>query len=206
MHDRKHFILNEKFSIDEKFSKFEKLMENEQKYQTNLNHQLKKQSENLFLLNNEILLLRKHEKEFDINIQAYINQMRNIRTQINKFDQQLLKQQEFIYHQDFLKQTTDRRLNRMLGEKSNEKYSESDLKIRELRKEYETKKNQYDQLEIQLKIVNEELRIIKRDFDQLAEGKNLFHEKFLQFDLYTSLSEKLTKKLNTEKEVQKYAS
>ena len=194
-------VLNEKFSFTEKFSKFEKLIENDQKYQNNLNNQYKKLSENLFLLNNELLSIRKREKQYDLDNQAYHNQIHNIKNQIDKLDQQLLKQQELIYHQDFVKQTVDRRLNRLLGEKTNEKYSESDVKIRELRNEHEKKKYQYDQLQNQMKILNEELRIVKRDFDQLNLEKNDFNEKFLQFDLYINLSEKMIKKTNNEKEV-----
>ncbi|CAF1211887.1 unnamed protein product [Rotaria sordida] len=198
--DRKYFILNEKFSIDEKLSKFEKLMKNEQKYQNNLNNQYKKLSEIFFLLNNKLLFIRKHEKQYEIDNQAYQNQIHNMKNQINQLDQQLLKQQELIYNQDFIKQNIDRRLNRLLGEKTNEKYSEFDLKIHELQNEYEKKKYQYDQLQNQIKILNDELRIIKRDFDQLIIDKNDLNEKFLQFDLYISLSEKLIKKLNNEKE------
>ncbi|CAF3405452.1 unnamed protein product [Rotaria sp. Silwood1] len=198
--DRKYIILNEKFSIDEKLSKFEKLMDNEQKYQNNLNYQYKKLSETLFLLNNRLLFIHKQEKQYEIDNQAYHNQIHNMKNQINRLDQQLLKQQELIYHQDFQKQTIDRRLSRLLGEKTNEKYSEFDLKIRELQNEYEKKKYQYDQLQNQIKILNEELRMIKRDFDQLIIDKNDLNEKFLQFDLYITLSEKLIKKLNNEKE------
>ncbi|CAF2823340.1 unnamed protein product [Rotaria sp. Silwood2] len=198
--DRKYVILNEKFSIDEKLSKFEKLMENEQKYQNNLNYQYKKLSETCFLLNNKLLFIRKQEKQYEIDNQAYQNQVHNMKNQINQLDQQLLKQQELIYHQDFIKQTIDRRLNRLLGEKTNEKYSEFDLKIRELQNEYEKKKYQYDQLQNQIKILNEELRMSKRDFDQLIIDKNDLNEKFLQFDLYITLSEKLIKKINNGKE------
>ena len=158
-------------------------------------------SENLFLLNNELLLIRTREKQYDIDNQAHRNQVHNIKNQIDKLDQQLLKQQELIYHQDFLKQTVDHRLNRLLGEKTNEKYSESDFKIRELRNEHEKKKYQYDQLQNQIKILNEELRIVKRDFDQLNVEKNDFNEKFLHFDLYINLSEKMITKINNEKEV-----
>ncbi|CAF4134162.1 unnamed protein product, partial [Rotaria sp. Silwood2] len=198
--DRKYVILNEKFSIDEKLSKFEKLMENEQKYQNNLNYQYKNLSETCFLLNNKLLFIRKQEKQYEIDNQAYQNQVHNMKNQINQLDQQLLKQQELIYHQDFIKQTIDRRLNRLLGEKTNEKYSEFDLKIRELQNEYEKKKYQYDQLQNQIKILNEELRMSKRDFDQLIIDKNDLNEKFLQFDLYITLSEKLIKKINNGKE------
>jgi chromosome segregation ATPase len=179
-------------------------MENEQKYQNNLNNQHKKFSEIFFLLNNELLSLRKREKQYDIDNQTYRNQIHNIKTQINKFDHQLLKQQELIYHQDFQKQTIDRRLSRIQGEKANEKNSEFDSKIRELQNEYERKKSQYDQLQNQIKILNEELKIIKHDFDQLIEEKKDFNEKFLQFDLYINLSEKMIKKLNNEKEVKYY--
>ena len=199
--DRKRFITNEKISIDEKLSKYEKLMENEQKYQNDLNNQNKKFSEKLYLLNNELLVLRKREKQYEFDNQVYRNQIYNIKNQIEKLDQQLLKQQELIYHQDFLKQTIDRRLNRLIGEKTNEKYSESELKIRQLQNEYETKKTQYDQLQNQIKILNEELRITKRDFDQLNRDKNDLNEKFLQFDLYITLTGKKINKLNNDKEV-----
>jgi chromosome segregation ATPase len=204
MLDRKGFVLNAKFSLDEKLSKFEKLLENEQKYQNNLNHQYKKLTENLFLLNNELLLIRKREKQYEIDNQAYRNQIHNTKNQINKLDQQLLKQQELIYHQDFLKQTIDRRLNRIIGENTNEKHLESDLKIRELQNEYEKKKSQYDQLQNQIKILNEELRIIKLDSNQLITEKNDLNEKFLQFDLYITSSDKIIKKINTEKEVKHF--
>ena len=176
-------------------------MKTEQNYQTNLNYQYKKLMEKKFVINNELLDIRKREKQYEIDNHAYQNQINNLKNQINKFDQQLLKQQELIYHQDFLKQTIDRRLNKMLGEKTNDKYLDFDVKIRELQKEHEKKKNQYDQIQNQMKILNDELRITKRDFEQLIDEKKDFNEKFLQFDLYITLSEKMIKKLNIEKEV-----
>ncbi|CAF5164282.1 unnamed protein product, partial [Rotaria magnacalcarata] len=146
-------------------------MESEQKYQTNLNHQYKKLSEIFFQSNNKLSFIRKHEKQYEIDIQAYQNQIHKMKNQINQLDQQLLKHQELIYHQDFIKQSIDRRLNRLLGEKTNEKNSEINLKIRELQNENNKKKYEYDQLQNQIKILNEELRIVKRDFDQLMIEK-----------------------------------
>jgi hypothetical protein len=147
--------------------------------------------------------MRKREREYEIDHQAHRNQLHNIKNQINKFDQQLLKQQELIYHQDFIKQTIDRRLNRMSSERPNEKYSESDIQIRQLKIEYEKKKTQFNQLQNQMKILHEELRVIKHDFEQLIEEKSEFKNKFMQFDLYITLSEKMIKKINTEKEVRR---
>ncbi len=95
-------------------------MKNEEKYQNDLNNQYKKLTENNFQLNNELLSIRKREKQYEIDNQSYRTQLHNIKNQINKLDQQLLKQQELIYHQDFLKQTIDRRLNRIIGENTDE--------------------------------------------------------------------------------------
>ncbi|CAF0873509.1 unnamed protein product [Adineta ricciae] len=198
--DRKQFTLNENITIQEKLSKLETSLVNERKYQTSLNHQFKTFSEHLFQLNNELSSLRKREQQFDINNQTYRNQIQSIRNHIHRLDQQLFKQQELIYHQDFLKQTIERRLNRLLGEKSNEKSSETESKIRQLKNDFEKKKSEHDQLEYQMKVVHEELRIVKRNFDQSNTEKNEFNEKFLQFDLYTNLSDKMMKKLNDEKE------
>ena len=148
--------------------------------------------------------MRKREQQFDINNQTYRNQIQTIRNQIHRLDQQLFKQQELIYQQDFLKQTIERRLNRLLGEKSTEKTSETESKIRQLKNDLEKKQSEHDQLEYQMKVVHEELRIVKRDFDQSNTEKNEFNEKFLQFDLYTNLSDKMIKKLHDEKEVKTY--
>ena len=85
---RKYFILNDKYSINEKLSKLDQLMNNEQKYQINLKNQYKKYLENLFQLNQQLLLIRKREKKFKINNQAYQNQLINMKKQINQFDQE----------------------------------------------------------------------------------------------------------------------
>ena len=199
--ERKCSILTEKFSIDEKLSKLDKLMENEQNYQVNLNNRYKKLSENLFQLNDQLISMRKNEKKNEMNNQASRNQLYNIKKQIKQLDQQLVKQQEFIYYQDFIKQTIDRRLNRILREKANEKYSEYDLQVHELQSEYDKKNYQYNQLQNQITILYEELRIIKRDCNQFNLEKTDFNEKLLQFDLYINQSEKLVKKLNNDKEV-----
>lgn len=181
--------------------KFDKLMENEQKYQNELNNQHRKASDLFFQLNNKLSIIHKEERQYETNNRSYQNQIQNMKSQINQLDQQLLKQQEFIYHQDFTKQIIERRINRLLGEKTNEKSSEIDVKIHELQNENNNKKYQYDQLQNQIKILNEELRVVKRDFDSLLVEKRDLNEKFLQFDLYTNLSDKLIKKLNNEKEV-----
>ena len=201
MLDRKRFLLNQTFSTNEKLSKVDQLMASEQTYQTHLHYQYKKLSEQLFLLNNDVFTLRQREHEYEIANSASSNQLGHMKNHLAKFDQQLLKQQELIYHQDFTKETIERRVNRLVGEKSNEKSPESDLKLRELRKEFETKKTHHDQLELQMKVSHDELRVLKREFDQLSKEKSEYHEKFLQLDLNMSSCDKALKRLTRDKEV-----
>lgn len=153
-------------------------------------------------LNNEVLSIRRKEKQYENNHQFYENQIHNLKSQLNKYDYELLKQQELIYHHEFLKQTIDRRYNKIINEKNaKQKILQSDNQIYDLKAEYERKKLQFNQLNNQIKILQEELRIIKRDFQRLNDEKTNLNDKFLQFDLYITLSEKKIKKINNEKEV-----
>ena len=124
-----------------------------------------------------------------------------LQNQLTKFDQQLFQQQELIYHQDFQKQTIDRRLNRLLAEKNNNNLSQSEEKLRQLREDDTKRKSHRDQLENQMKILYEELRLIKHQSNQLITEKTHWQDQLIQFDLYNTLTEKMIKKLNTEKEV-----
>lgn len=176
-------------------------MENEQKYKSNLNKQYEKSLETSLKLNSQLLLMRNKQNQYEMDNKGHENQLHHLKNKTNQVDQQLLQQQEIMYHQDFLKKIIDRRLTRLLGEKTTDKHSELELKIHDLRNEYENKKHQYEQLQSQIKILNEELRIIKRDLDHLSDEKNDLNEKFLPLDLHMTISEKLIKKLNSEKEV-----
>jgi len=176
-------------------------MFNEEKYQQTLRKQFLKFEKKFFSIHNELYHFRQREKSIERNNQAYRNQLKTSKNQILQFDQQLLKQQELIYHHDFIRQTIDRSLNRILNEQTQEKVSEFESKIRDLRTEYNMKKTQMNQIENQLKILHDELRIIKRDYEQLDKEKQDFQEKFVQFDLYVVLSEKSIRKQSIKKEV-----
>ena len=201
MLDRKRSLLNQTFSTNEKLSKVDLLLASEQTYQTHLQQQYKALSEQLFLLNKDVFALRQREHEHEIANSASSTQLVHMKTQLAKFDQQLLKQQELIYHQDFTKETIERRVNRLVGEKSNEKTPESDLKLRQLRKEFDTKTIHHDQLKLQMKVSHDELRVLKREFDQLSKEKSTFQETFVQLDVNMSSCDKALKRLTRDKEV-----
>ncbi|CAF1687925.1 unnamed protein product, partial [Didymodactylos carnosus] len=81
----------------------------------------------------------------------------------------------------------ERRVTRVLGEKSSEKYAESDSKIRDLQTQYKEKKSGLELLQTQIKILNEELRTTRRDLERLTSEKTILNGKFMEFDLYITL-------------------
>lgn len=199
--DQKRSILHEQISLEEKQRKFENFVEDEEKYQNHLQQDLKKFSHHAFLLKTEVIHLHQSEKQYDNDHQMLLNQIRHRKHQIHQLDQQLYKQQELIYHQDFTKQAIDRRLNRLLGEKKTDPSSELELKRRQLKKDLEERKVHFEQLQTQIKQLRDDLRLIKRDKECLIREKSELQEKFLQFDLYETLSEKSIRQWTNRKEV-----
>ena len=199
--ERKSFILNSKYSTEDKLSQLDKSFELDRNYHQYLCTRQSQFTEQLFHLNNELSQIHQREKQYQLENHSSQNQLDYLHNQLLKFDQQLFQQQEVIYHQDFHKQTIDRRLNQLLGEKTKEKYSTSDEKLRQVQEEFTKNKSHYDQLQQQMKIVREEVRLTKQECQQLINEKNQWKNQFLQLDLCHTLTEKMIKKITTEKEV-----
>lgn len=199
--ERKSFILNSKYSTEEKLSKLNKSFELDQHSHQQSHHHLTKLTDQLFHLTNDLSQIRQQEQHIQLSNRTSDNQLVYLQNQLMKFDQQLFQQQEFIYHQDFQKQTIDRQVNRLIAEKNNTNLEDESEKLRQLREDFNKRISHRDQLDNQMKILHEELRVIKHQSNQLNTEKTHWHDQLRQFDLYDTLTEKMIKKLNTEKEV-----
>ncbi|XP_014795337.1 PREDICTED: coiled-coil domain-containing protein 39 [Calidris pugnax] len=95
--------------------------------------------------------------------------LENLKSRLQRLDAEALKQQEFIYNQDFCIQQVQRRLSRLEGEINADEKQVLEAKIAELKKNLEEKKNVYDVLHAQHKKLQNDVHFIKRVMDKTGE-------------------------------------
>ena len=97
--DKKHEILDTKYTAEEKANKMDKLYLDEQEREIALNNELKLLSERMYKITQEIFDHKAREKNLEADINGSVVTINNLQAKTNRLDHDALKQQEVLYHQ-----------------------------------------------------------------------------------------------------------
>ncbi|KFQ34172.1 Coiled-coil domain-containing protein 39, partial [Mesitornis unicolor] len=193
-------VTEETLSTEDKALKMEEILKEEEKIvkekETEINH-LK---ELLCKKTQDLKMQRDKEKCVLAEIEGSRTSLKNIKSQLHRLDAEALKQQEFLYNQDFYIQQVQKRLSRLEGEVNTDEKQVLEAKIAELKKTLEEKKNTYGVLHALYMKLQSDVHFIKRAMDKTGEETSGMMIKIHELNLFNERSDQELKKAKAIKQ------
>ncbi len=124
-----------------------------------------------FKKNQQLFALKQEEKNIDTEIIGGQASIRNMKSKVQRLDQESIKQKSMIYAIEFNIQQMERKLRRAEGDRSDEEKEELNKKISALSLTLEESNTRFNLLSTQLKKSQDDLRHSKRKLDSLQKIK-----------------------------------
>ncbi|NWX27721.1 CCD39 protein, partial [Notiomystis cincta] len=186
--DKLKLVIEETLSAEEKALRLEEILKEEEKSVEEKENEMRQLKDLLFKKTQELKEQRDKEKIVTAEIEGGQKSIKNLRTRLHKLDADLLKQQEFIYSQDFYIQQTQRRLSRLEGEINPEEKQILEGKVADLKKTLEEKKKAYDVLQSLYRKLQNDIQITRRTIDKTKEETNGLIVKIEELNLFNERS------------------
>lgn len=161
-------------TLEEKTAQLEKMRDQEEKRLEEVEREVGQLKERIFKASESLFALRKRERDLIAEILGGQAQYKNLESKINGLDQQVLKQQELLYHADFQIQMLERKVARAGGERSDEEKRLLNARIDKLSQELEEVNAEHAMLTQQVKKAEDDLvRARRRQADFKKEQEVL---------------------------------
>ncbi|KAM6358075.1 coiled-coil domain-containing protein 39 [Alca torda] len=193
-------VTEETLSSEDKALRMEELLNEEEKVVKEKETEINQLKELLFKKTQELKVQKDKEKCVLVEIEGSQRSLKNLKSRLHRLDVDALKQQEFIYNQDFYIQQVQRRLSRLEGEVNADEKQVLEAKISELKKTLEEKKNAYDVLHAQHKKLQSDVHFIKRAMDKTGEETSGMMIKIDELNLFNERSDQELKKAKAIKQ------
>ncbi|NWV01795.1 CCD39 protein, partial [Upupa epops] len=193
-------VTEETLSSEDKASRMEEILKEEEKMVKEKETELNQLNELLFKKTQDLKVQKEKEKCVLAEIEGSRISLKNLKSQLQKLDADILKQQEFIYNQDFYIQQVQRRLSRLEGEVDADEKQVLEAKVAELKKTLEEKKNTCDTLLAQHKKLQSDVHLIKKAMDKTAEETSGMKIKINELNLFNERSDQELKKAKATKQ------
>ncbi|NXB56982.1 CCD39 protein, partial [Struthidea cinerea] len=181
-------VIEESLSSEEKALRFEEILKEEEKSVEEKENEMSRLKDLLFKKTQELKGQRDKEKIVLAEIEGGQKSLKNLKSRLRKLDTDLLKQQGFIYDQDFYIQQIQRRLSRLEGEVNSEEKQVLEGKVAERKKTLEEKKKAYDVLQSLCRKLQNDVQITKRTIDKTREAASGLIEKIEELTLFNERS------------------
>ncbi|ORX54759.1 hypothetical protein BCR36DRAFT_581646 [Piromyces finnis] len=170
-------ITNEKFTLEQKIDELERIYKkDEQKYKS-LDKDIKILHDKHFKLNQQIFKQKQEEQVLNGEINGSEAILKNLSSQIHKLDQESLHKQTLLYNQEYQIQQLERKVRRILGERTDEEKEEYNKRIKELTEQLEENTKRCNILQTQYKHLQDELRKETKARETLNKDKsNIINE------------------------------
>ncbi|KAI9094650.1 hypothetical protein DFS34DRAFT_628586 [Phlyctochytrium arcticum] len=145
-------------SMEAKAQELQEILKQEEGKSKELDRELKILRETQFKRNQEVFRLKQEEKNLDAEIAGGEAALRNLKTKIQRLDQEALKQQALLYAQEFQIQQLERKLRRAQGERTDEEKEDLLKRIEDLNQQLESATLRWNLLNAQLKKSNDDVR------------------------------------------------
>ncbi|NXQ92155.1 CCD39 protein, partial [Nyctibius grandis] len=193
-------VTEETLSSEDKALRMEEILKEEEKIVKEKETEINQLKELLFKRTRELKVQKDKEKCVLAEIEGSRTSLKNLKSRLHRLDADALKQQEFIYNQDFYIQQIQRRLSRLEGELNTDEKQVLEAKVAELKKTLEEKKNVYDVLHAQHKKLQSDVHFIKRAMDKTGEETSGMMIKINELNLFNERSDQELKKAKAIKQ------
>ncbi|KAH6565481.1 hypothetical protein BASA62_007223 [Batrachochytrium salamandrivorans] len=195
-------IDNETMTIEAKSEEMLAMLKMEESKDKELDHQTKGLREAQFKKNKELFKLRQDEKNLNAEIIGGEAATRNLKTKINKLDQDALRQRAVLYTIEFQIQQLERKLRRAQGDRTDEEKEILLKRIDTLTGSLELQSSRWSLLNSQLKRSQDGLRHAKRQLDGCSKTKESIISNIQELQMYNdSASNQLLFKTREKEEI-----
>ncbi|KAL2918440.1 hypothetical protein HK105_201841 [Polyrhizophydium stewartii] len=193
---------DETMTMEAKAEELQEMLRREELKDKELDRQIKMLRELQFKKSQELFKLRQDEKNMSAEILGGEAALRNLKTKINKLDQEALKQRAMLYTMEFQIQQLERKLRRAQGDRTDEEKDILLKRIEELNASLEVQTGRWTLLNNQLKRSQEDLRHAKRQLDVLMRTKESIIASIDELNMYNeSASHQLAAKTKEKEDV-----
>ncbi|NXJ65966.1 CCD39 protein, partial [Rostratula benghalensis] len=193
-------VTEEMLSSEDKALRMEEILKEEEKAVKEKETEMNQLKELLFRKTQELKEQKDKEKCVLAEIEGGQKSLKNLKSRLQRLDAEALKQQEFIYNQDFYIQQVQRRLSQLEGEINADEKQVLEAKIAELKKTLEEKKSVYDVLLAQHKKLQNDVHFIKRAMAKTGEETSGVMVKIDELNLFNERSDQELKKAKAIKQ------
>eukprot|EP00842_Homolaphlyctis_polyrhiza_P005206 jgi/Hompol1/5687/HPOL_004624-RA len=206
---------DETMTMEAKSEELQEMLRKEEAKDKDLDRQIKALRESQFKKSQELFKLRQDEKNLSAEIMGGEAALRNLKTKINRLDQEALKQRAMLYTMEFQIQQLERKLRRAQaslstdfhpfisrGDRTDEEKEVLLKRIEDLNKDLETQTSRWTLLNTQLKRSQDDLRHAKRQMDNLLKTKTSIIASIDELNMYNeSASHQLAAKTKEKEDV-----
>ncbi|XP_062849887.1 coiled-coil domain-containing protein 39 isoform X2 [Trichomycterus rosablanca] len=190
----------EALSVEEKAAQTEQLLRQQEQRMKEMDAQLQRQRELLFRKSQDLQSLRAEEKSAVAEITGSRAALSSLDGRLSKLEQNTLKQQEIIYHQDFQIQRLETKVAHLRGNMNREEKQELEKRTSELIEALEEKKKTASMLSTQLKKLQHDIRCVKKDNEKAGADKRDLTSKIEELNLHNDTLDKELKMLHLKKQ------
>ncbi|NWS65702.1 CCD39 protein, partial [Crotophaga sulcirostris] len=193
-------VTEETLSSEEKSLRMEEMLKEEEKIVKEKETETNQLKDLLFKKTQELKVQKDKEKCVIAEIEGSRLSLKSIKSQLHRLDTDALKQQEFMYNQDFYIQQVQRRLSRLEGEVNADERQVLEAKVAELKETLQEKKNAYDVLHAQYKKLQSDVHFMKRAMDKIGDEKSGVLLKIDELSVFNEGSDQELKKAKAIKQ------
>jgi len=175
-------------SLEEQMNQYQAILVEQAQKDKVLTKRLKGQKEIEFRVKQENHRLISDEANLTAEIKGARVSLKSLQAQVAKLEDESLKQQELVYHQDFAIQQLERKIRRAQGERSDEEKETLEARISELTSELEQLTKKWNMLTGQVKRSGEEVKTARRKMDAVEADRKAVMVTIGELKLYNDSS------------------
>lgn len=148
----------------------------------------------------ELTKSSKEQKNMDLELYGAHTGIRNLKSRLQKLDQESLKSQEIIYQQDFNIAQLERRIARMQGEVNNDEKQALEERVNELNVTLGQKQITKKIIDEQLRKLQDNLRRVHGEMEKSNREYQGLNAKIEELELYDDSSQRIHRNLIKDKQ------
>ncbi|RKP16501.1 hypothetical protein ROZALSC1DRAFT_25205, partial [Rozella allomycis CSF55] len=188
-------------SLESKAASLQDILKQDEEKFKGLEKEIKNLREIQFKKTQQVFQFRKDEQDLTAEISGAEATIKNWHSKISKLEDQIQKQLELIYNQDFQIQLLERKIRKVKGEKSEEEKEVLNEKIKELTLALAESKKKHSLLSQQYKKSLDEIRRFTKQYENLLKERKGVEQALDDITLYNdSAQRQLVSKIKEKEE------
>ncbi|KFP26443.1 Coiled-coil domain-containing protein 39, partial [Colius striatus] len=193
-------VIEENLSLLDKSLRMDEILKEEEKSVKEKETEMNQLRELHFKKIQELKVQKDKEKCIVAEIEGSVTALKNLKSQLQRHEAEILKQEALLYNQDFEIEQVQRRLSRLEGQVDATEKQVLEAKVAELKKTLEENKNTYDVLQAQHEKLQKDFHLSKTAMDKMREEKSDLMTKINELNFFNERLDQELKKAKATKQ------